>query len=367
MGVELKVNLGQRSYPIFIVSSQLPHLGRYLIPLSLASRVFVITDEVVGRLYGEQVTRALRDAGFEVLYQELPDGEEYKSLESAGQLYTRALEGGVERRSAMIALGGGVIGDLAGFVAATYMRGVPLVQVPTTLLAQVDSSVGGKVAVNHPLGKNMIGCFYQPRLVFADVATLKTLPLREIRAGLAEVIKYGVIRDKDFFEFLEENLEKILRLDQDVLIEVVKRSCAIKAGIVEKDETEQELRAILNFGHTIGHALEVLTKYRVYRHGEAVAAGMVAAAAIAEEKGLCGPDLTMRLAGILEHAGLPVRIPFKAEEIIEVLPRDKKAQGGWPRFVLPVALGRVVIDADVGRDVIRSALERCRAERGELS
>ncbi len=365
MGVELKVNLGKRSYPILIVSSCLPQLGRHLAALMPATRVFVVTNEVVGRLYGEQVTRALRDAGFEVLYRELPDGEKYKSLESAGELYTQALEGGLERQSAVVALGGGVIGDLAGFVAATYMRGIPFVQVPTTLLAQVDSSVGGKVAVNHPLGKNMIGCFYQPRLVFADVATLETLPLRELRAGLAEVIKYGVIQDEDFFEFLEENLERILGLDQDVLIEVVRRSCAIKAGIVEKDETERGLRAILNFGHTIGHALEVLTKYQVYRHGEAVAAGMVVAAAIAEEKGLCGQDLTMRLAGILEHARLPIRIPFKAEEIIEVLPRDKKAQGGRPRFVLPVALGQVVIDADVGREVIRSALERCQAKRGE--
>lgn len=359
MAVEIRVNLGERSYPILIGSSQLPELGNHLVSLSLAPRLFVVTNEVVGKLYGETVIRSLQMAGFDVIYYELPDGEEYKSLESADKLYTRAIEEGLERQGAVIALGGGVIGDLAGFVAATYMRGVPFVQVPTTLLAQVDSSVGGKVAVNHPLGKNMIGCFYQPRLVFADVATLKTLPLREVRAGLAEVIKYGVIWDQSFFEFLEDNLEKILVLDQETLIEVVRRSCAIKAEIVEKDETEQGLRAILNFGHTIGHALEVLTEYRVYKHGEAVAAGMVAAARIAEEKGLCSPDVSERLIGFLERAGLPWRIPFKAEEIMAVLPRDKKVKMGKIRFVLPVAIGCVVIDSDVSSDVIRSAIEKC--------
>lgn len=360
MAVELRVNLGERSYPILIGSSQLSQLGEYLASLSLAPRLFVVTNEVVGRIYGEAVSRALRDAGFDVIYYELPDGEEYKSLGSADKLYTRAIEGGLERQGAMIAVGGGVIGDLAGFVAATYMRGVPFVQVPTTLLAQVDSSVGGKVAVNHPLGKNMIGCFYQPRLVFADVSTLKTLPLREVRAGLAEVIKYGIIRDKNFFEFLEENLEKTLALDQETLIQVVRRSCAIKAEIVEKDETEQGLRAILNFGHTIGHALEVLTEYRVYKHGEAVAAGMVAATFIAEEKGLCSPDISERLIGLLERAGLSCRIPFRAEEIMAVLPRDKKVRMGKLRFVLPVAIGEVIIESDVSEEIIWSAIERCR-------
>ncbi|MGB9792967.1 MAG: 3-dehydroquinate synthase [Thermacetogeniaceae bacterium] len=361
MAKELRVNLGERSYSILIGSSQLPQLGEHLAPLSLAPRLFVVTNEVVGRLYGELVNRSLREAGFDIIYYELPDGEEHKSLESAGKLYTRAIEGGLERQGAVIALGGGVIGDLAGFVAATYMRGVPFVQVPTTLLAQVDSSVGGKVAVNHPLGKNMIGCFYQPRLVFADVSTLKTLPLREVSSGLAEVIKYGVIRDKNFFDFLEENLEKVLALDQEALIEVVGRSCAIKAEIVEKDETEQGLRAILNFGHTIGHALEVLTEYRVYKHGEAVAAGMVAATAIAEEKGLCSPDISERLVSILKRAGLPYQIPFMAEEIMSVLPRDKKVRMGKLRFVLPVAIGSVIIDSDVSDDVIRAAIEKYRA------
>jgi len=353
----LKVNLGERSYEILIGSEILGELGRVLLPFSFSPRIFVITNEVVGPLYGEQVVSSLKGAGFEVLYKELPDGEEYKSLETASKLYDYALENGLERQSAVVALGGGVIGDLAGFFAATYMRGVPFVQVPTTLLAQVDSSVGGKVGVNHPKGKNMIGCFYQPRLVFTDVATLRTLPRRELRAGMAEVIKYGVIWDQGFFCFLEKNLEEIFDLDQKVLTKIVRNSCAIKAEIVEKDEKEAGLRAILNFGHTVGHAIEAITDYRVYRHGEAVALGMVVAATIAVRRGLLAPELKRRLVSLLERVGLPTQVPAFGEELLEIMKKDKKVQRGRIRFVLPLALGRVEIFSDIKPEEIMAALE----------
>jgi 3-dehydroquinate synthase len=283
------VDLKERGYSIKIGAGNLECLGEAMAalePLQDVKSVLVVTDERVGPLYGKQVLSSLKRAGFTPLYHQLPEGEEYKSLESAEQLYTAAIENGLDRQSAVVALGGGVVGDLAGFVASTYMRGISLIQVPTTLLAQVDSSVGGKVAVNHPLGKNMIGAFYQPQLVFIDVHVLETLAPREVRAGLAEVIKYGVIQDGDFFSYLEGHLQQILALDEGVLSYVIKKSCAIKARVVEEDEREDGVRAFLNFGHTIGHALEALTFYRNYRHGEAVAAGMVAAAEIAVERGL---------------------------------------------------------------------------------
>jgi 3-dehydroquinate synthase len=355
----LKVELGERSYPIMVGSKTLDYLGEAVRKLGCGSRLLVVTNDTVGPLYGERVKNSLQKAGFDLLYYELPDGEEFKSLQSAEKLYTIALEGGLERGSAVVALGGGVIGDLAGFVAATYMRGVPYIQVPTTLLAQVDSSVGGKVAVNHPLGKNMIGCFYQPRLTFTDVRVLHTLAAREVYAGLAEVIKYGVIRDPSFFCFLEEQIENILALDEDAVIEVIKRSCAIKAEIVEKDEREEGLRAILNFGHTVGHALEAITGYRVYRHGEAVAMGMVVAAAISVGRGLMQDDEQERLVKLLIKAGLPVVFPFTAEEIIPLLLRDKKASEGKPRFVLPLSLGKAELFSDVETEEVRVAIEKC--------
>lgn len=357
--MRIQVDLGERSYPIIIDSNLIFRLGEFLQRLSLGPRLCVITNDLVGGLYGRRLAAGLGDY-FEVKYYELPDGEEYKSLESAGKLYTWAINCGVERGSAVVALGGGVIGDLAGFFAATYMRGIPLIQVPTTVLAQVDSSVGGKVAVNHPLGKNLIGSFYQPRLVLTDVSVLKTLPARELSSGLAEVVKYGVISDGALFGLLEREIERILALDEELLIQVIAGSCTIKAEIVEKDECETGLRMNLNFGHTIGHALEALTGYRVYRHGEAVAIGMVAAAAIAEEAGLCGPDLRLRLGSLLKRAGLPVAFHLPPEEIVKMLSRDKKAAGGEPVFVLPAAIGRVE-RRRVARDVVLAALEKCLA------
>ncbi len=356
----IEVDLKERSYPIIIGADNLEQLGEVMsacAPLRQVKSVLLVTNETVGPLYGKQVMNSLERAGFAPRYYQLPDGEEYKSLDSACKLYTAAIEAGLNRLSAVTALGGGVVGDLAGFVAATYMRGISFVQIPTTLLAQVDSSVGGKTGVNHPLGKNMIGSFYQPRLVFADVRVLKTLDPAEMRAGLAEVIKYGVIRDEEFFRYIEEHLEQVLALDDGVLSYVVKKSCLIKAGIVEEDERENGMRALLNFGHTIGHALEALTSYRRYRHGEAVAAGMAVAADIAVGRGLLNKEDSERLKNLLSRAGLPITVPFSASEIIKVLPRDKKALEGRPRFVLPLALGRARLFAEVETDEIKAALE----------
>lgn len=361
----LWVDLKERGYSIKIGAGNLEYLGECIAalePLQNVQSVLLVTNERVGPLYGKQVLGSLKQAGFTPLYYQLPDGEEYKSLESAEQLYTTAIENGLDRQSVVVALGGGVVGDLAGFVAATYMRGISLIQVPTTLLAQVDSSVGGKVAVNHPLGKNMIGSFYQPQLVFIDVQVLNTLDPGEVRAGLAEVIKYGVIQDGDFFSYLEEHLEQILNLDQGVLSYIIKKSCSIKAKVVEKDERESGVRAFLNFGHTIGHALEALTSYRVYRHGEAVAAGMVAAANIAVGRGLLKEEDKNRLEKLLNRAGLPTAVPIAAADIINILPRDKKARHGRPRFVLPLAMGSVKLFEDVEDNEIRAALNRCCAE-----
>lgn len=356
---KLYVDLKERGYSIKIGAGNLEQLGEAMAalePLQHAKSVFVITNERVGPLYGKQVLGSLKQAGFTPLYFQLPDGEEYKSLESADKLYTLAIENGLDRQSAVVALGGGVVGDLAGFVAATYMRGISLIQVPTTLLAQVDSSVGGKVAVNHSLGKNMIGSFYQPQLVFIDVQVLKTLDPGEVRAGLAEVIKYGVIQDGDFFSYLEEHLEQVLALDQGILSYVIKKSCSIKSRVVEKDERENGMRVLLNFGHTIGHALEALTSYRIYRHGEAVAVGMVVAANIAVGRGLLKEEDKDRLEKLLNRAGLPTTVPIAAADILNILPRDKKARHGKPRFVLPLVLGRVNLYEDVETDEIRAAL-----------
>ena len=358
----LRVELGERerSYEIQIGSGNLDQLGVQLQPLELASRLCLITNTTVGGLYGDRVRSILADAGYAVSYIEVPDGEEYKSQASAAAIYDQMVDAGIERGSAVVALGGGVVGDLAGFVAATYMRGVALVQVPTTLLAQVDSSVGGKVAVNHTRGKNLIGCFYQPRLVYADMKVLGTLPERELRAGLGEVIKYGVIRDADLFGWLEQHLEQLLGLEPEILAETVRRSCAIKAEIVSQDEYEQGPRAILNFGHTIGHALETLTDYKVYRHGEAVAAGMAVAATLAVNRGCLEAADRDRLVSLLRRAGLPTSFPYSPEKVMALLPHDKKVLRGRLRFVLPLAIGRVEICSGVDDQEILAALGQCR-------
>lgn len=353
------IDLGPRSYTIYIGKGIIDSLGELVGQVFPAvSRIMVVTNPTVSGLYGRAVTRQLEQAGFEVLPAEIPDGEEYKSLASAEKLYDMAYSGELDRKTPVLALGGGVVGDLAGFVAATYLRGVPFIQVPTTLLAQVDSSVGGKVAVNHPRGKNIIGAFYQPSLVVADLTTLETLSDREIRAGMAEVIKYGVIEDEGFFQWLEDNLEKALKLDPEALEKIVTVSCRIKAAVVQEDETEQGRRAILNYGHTVGHAVEALTGYSLYRHGEAVAIGMAAAARMAEYSGLIGAPERKRIESLLLRAGLPVIVPpsLDRREMMESMKRDKKVVSSRLTFVLPEAVGKVKIVRDVGEDIINSGL-----------
>lgn len=337
------VNLGARAYPIFIGAGVLADLGRLLREQRFAAgRVAVATDTGVGKIYRERVVEILAAAGFDPWVIEIPAGEEHKNLAWLAFLYDKLVEGRIERRSPLIALSGGVIGDMAGFAAATFQRGLPFVQAPTTLLAQVDSSVGGKTAINHHAGKNLIGAFYQPRLVVIDVDTLKTLPKREFLAGLAEVIKYGVILNPDLFTLLEERLEQVLRLDSHLLTTVIKTCCQLKALVVEEDETESDYRAILNFGHTLGHALENATEYKRFLHGEAVALGMVFAAQLSAKRGLCSVATSERICRLLKRAGLPVEIPkqLKGEHLLHGIEADKKIAGGKVKFVCIEELGK---------------------------
>lgn len=354
----VRVELGERSYDIEIGTGLLAGMGGRMKKAGLTGRACVVTNATVSPLYSAPVLDSLRGAGYQPDLIVIPDGEEYKSLEWASHLYDRLLEMRYDRKCSLVALGGGVIGDLTGFVAATYMRGIPFVQVPTTLLSQVDSSVGGKTGVNHPLGKNMIGAFYQPVHVCADVATLNTLPSEEFISGMAEVVKYGVIYDAEFFGYIEQNRDAILARDPAVLAHVIKRSCEIKAAVVAADERESGLRAILNFGHTIGHAIEMLTNYTGYRHGEAVAIGMVVAARLAHKSELCGREVEARVEALLGSLGLPVKLPeLSPESIISVLSLDKKAEAGRVKFVLPKRIGEVVITADWKDEVLLSALK----------
>jgi 3-dehydroquinate synthase len=288
----------------------------------------------------------------------VPAGERYKSLDTAGRLYGDLIQRKVDRKAVIVALGGGVIGDLAGFVASTYQRGIRFAQVPTSLLAQVDSSIGGKVGVNHPLGKNMIGLFLQPQVVLIDPGTLTTLPPRELRSGLAEVIKYGVIWDESFFDYLESHVDQIMRLAPEAMQYIIHRSCQIKAHVVEQDEREGGLRAILNFGHTAAHAVETYTSYERYTHGEAVSIGMVVAARLAHGMGMLRAEPVHRLTRMLERYDLPTHLP-KADPgvLMSLMDTDKKAIAGQVRFVLPRALGKVELVNDIPRDILRRALK----------
>lgn len=352
------IDLGARSYFIHIGFNILGSLGDIAGEYLREKKALLVTNPTVAALYGKAVKGQLQRGGIDPVVAEIPDGEEYKALSTAGDLYDLAYLNGLDRKSPVLALGGGVTGDLAGFVAATYLRGVPFIQVPTTLLAQVDSSVGGKVAVNHPRGKNIVGAFYQPAAVIADLDTLKTLPPREIRAGMAEVIKYGVIADPGFFCWLEENLEKALQMEPSSLEKIVTLSCRIKAGIVRQDETDQGVRAILNFGHTVGHAVEALTGYKTYRHGEAVSIGMCAAARMAVRMGLLDTREKDRLVSLLDRAGLPVEVPSRLDrgDMIRSIQKDKKVISSSLTFVLPVALGKVEIVSGVKEEDILSCL-----------
>ncbi|MCF8009775.1 MAG: 3-dehydroquinate synthase [Clostridiales bacterium] len=346
---KVDIKLGRRSYEIITGPGLLSRAGEYLNELGLGKKVLLVSNAQVYKLYGEILKNSLQNSGFTTAAAIVLDGEEYKNLWEAEKLYNAAFGAGLDRNCPVLALGGGVIGDLAGFVASTYMRGVPLVQVPTTLLAQVDSSVGGKVAVNHPRGKNIIGSFYQPGIVTADLNVLESLPERELKAGMAEVIKYGIIYDASFFAWLEENMDYLLNMDYEALAYAVEKSCRIKARVVEEDETEKGMRAILNFGHTVGHALEALTEYKTYRHGEAVAIGMTAAARLAENMNFLSSSDRERIIELLLKAKLPVEIPtgLNREQLINCFYQDKKSASGKLTFVLPVKIGQVEIVKDI--------------------
>ncbi len=344
----LNIDLGERSYDILLGSGLLDRVGELLSKVLQPSRIILVTHPSLLQLYGDKVLAGFKKQGLATDIIEVPEGETSKSLHQADIIYDQLLGFNCDRKSVLIALGGGVIGDITGFVAATYQRGIPFIQVPTTLLSQVDSSVGGKTAVNHPKGKNMIGAFYQPRLVIADLDTLQTLPQNEFRAGLAEVIKYGVISDASLFDYLEKNAEKILQLDHECLAHVIKTSCAIKAKVVEKDERESHYRMILNFGHTLGHAIEALTGYSQFIHGEAVAIGMVYAAKLSQQLGKCQEEVPTRLRELVKKCGLPSQWPdLDSREVIESLYHDKKTMNHKIKFILVKEMGTVEIVEDM--------------------
>jgi len=353
---KVKVGLGKNSYEIHIGPGIITQVGHWLKESGFSDKLVIITNPVVKRLYGETLEQNLTREGFRVSMLQVPDGEEQKSLETAGRLYHELSNSYAERTTPILALGGGVIGDLAGFVAATYLRGVPLVQIPTTLLAQVDSSIGGKVAVNHGQLKNKIGAFYQPRLVMSDISTLRTLHPRELANGLAEVIKSAVIWDKEFFAYLEENLDEIKSLDVRHLEEMVFRTAEIKAEVVEKDEKDLGLRNILNYGHTIGHAIESAADFKV-GHGESVAIGMLAAAKISNRLGILDINEVTRLRNLIKRANLATEIPnLDLDRIIQAMGHDKKIIGGKIRFVLPKAIGDVFITDEVDLSLVEQVL-----------
>ena len=354
---KIRVHLDERSYDVHVGAGLLPKIGQRLSVVVKPCRVVVVSDEHVAPLYGKSVEEGLRAAGYDPRLLVIPAGEERKTLKTAERLYDGFFDAQLDRKSAAVALGGGVVGDLTGFAAATFMRGIAFVQVPTTLLAQVDASVGGKVAVNHPRGKNMIGAFHQPRAVFADISTLRTMPREELVSGLVEVIKHGVIRDGALFEFVESRLGDILRLDESVLEHIVARSVEIKAAVVQADEREDGLRAILNYGHTIGHAIESLTNFTCYAHGAAVAVGMCCAAKMAVGMGLLAQKDADRMEELLGLLGLATRPSgLDPKNIYQKLYADKKTERGKLRLVLPTAIGRVVIRDDVPQKVILEAL-----------
>ncbi len=354
----IRVELGERSYDICIGSNILDGIGGSLKSFGLSPKVAAVSNPTVFSLYGDRVSASIKKAEFDLITVIIPDGEEYKDLLWLQHIYDDLLKHRLDRSSALIALGGGVIGDITGFAASTYMRGISYIQVPTTLLAQVDSSVGGKTGVNHKLGKNMIGTFWQPKLVWVDVETLKTLPKRELVAGLAEVIKYGVIYDAELFGFLEANKEKILNLDNQALTHIVRRSCEIKSDVVSKDERESGLRAILNYGHTIGHAIETVTGYTRFLHGEAVAVGMYLEARLALILKLIDEAQALRIKALIESYGLPSEMPvdIDAKGVLSSMQLDKKAVAGKLKFILPEKIGAVRIQKEVPEEAIREML-----------
>lgn len=364
----LTVELGERSYPIVIGGGLLDRAAEHLRKANVPDKspLMIVTDDNVAPLYLEKLESALKNGGYRVVSAVVPAGEATKSLAVYNDLITQAIEAGLDRSSAVLALGGGVVGDLAGYVAGTYMRGIRFIQVPTTILAH-DSSVGGKVAVNHPLAKNMIGVFHQPELVLYDVDTLSSLPIREVRAGLAEMVKHGLIWDRQFAEWCHDNAPRLLALDPEALIYGLEKGCAIKAQVVSRDERENDLRAILNLGHTLGHAIEAVAGYGRFLHGEAIAVGMAAAALLGEERGgetgLYGETMLM-----LRALELPVTLPedMDTEALMSAMQRDKKFREGKMVYIVPTEIGRVEIADDVEADAVRDIIERLK-EKEESS
>lgn len=355
----LNVGLAERSYPIFIGGGLLS-AGELLLPHLTVKRAVIVSNTTVAPLYLEPLHATLKSCGVRCDSIILPDGEQYKNSASMGIVYDALLKSHCERNTTLMALGGGVIGDMVGFAAATYLRGVPFIQIPTTLLAQVDSSVGGKTGINHPLGKNMIGAFYQPQMVLADTRTLDTLPDRELSAGIAEVIKYGLIRDLPFLHWLEHNIGKILARDADALQYAIARSCRNKAEVVGNDERESGERALLNLGHTFGHAIENGMGYGVWLHGEAVAAGTIMAADLSCRLGWLSTADVERIRNLFQQAHLPVAGPqMAAEKYLALMGLDKKVASGKIRFVLLKKLGDAVMTGDVPEQLVKETLEAC--------
>jgi 3-dehydroquinate synthase len=352
----VNVALGDRSYPIHIGSGLLQRAE--LVRAHLAQpRVAIVTNDVVGPLYLDALGGVLERAGVQALRVTLPDGEARKNWESLNRILDALLENRCERSTTVIALGGGVIGDLAGFAAAVFLRGVPFIQVPTTLLAQVDSSVGGKTGINHPLGKNMIGAFYQPKMVLADTDTLATLPARELAAGLAEVVKYGLILDRAFFDWLEANMQRLTARDEQALTYAIRRSCELKAEVVAGDERESGARALLNLGHTFGHAIEAGLSYGTWLHGEAVASGTVMAARLSHAMGMLDDTDVARISALLQRAGLPVEAPaLGADTYLDLMGMDKKVEGGKLRLILLRAIGQAYVSSDFPQAALRRVL-----------
>jgi len=355
----VRVNLGPRSYDIVVDSGNLSHLGRFVQQRGRVTHAVIITDSNVAQHHAAVAAESLRGEGVRVEVITLEPGESAKSVAKADALWNSLAQGKADRRTLVVAVGGGVVGDLAGFVAATYARGLRFVQVPTTLLAQVDSSVGGKVGVNLPSAKNMVGAFWQPLGVFIDTQVLATLPEREYRAGLAEVVKYGVILDANFFSFLENNVEALDRRDPQVLNHVVARSCRLKADIVERDEREETgLRSVLNYGHTFAHAFETVTSYSLLLHGEAVSLGMICAGRLALALGRIDEEFVVRQKNLLQVLHLPVTVPgLDPQPVLDAMARDKKVEHGQLRFVLPTRLGHVELVDDVAPSQALAALQ----------
>lgn len=355
----LNVELGERRYPIYIGRGLLKQ-PKLLAPYIQGSRVAVVTNVTVAPLYLDTLMQGL--GAWRPVTISLPDGEAHKTLQVLDSIYTLLLQNRCDRKTTLIALGGGVVGDMTGFAAASYQRGIPFIQVPTTLLSQVDSSVGGKTGVNHALGKNMIGAFHQPQCVIIDTDTLNTLPDEELSAGLAEVIKYGLIGDAEFFSWLEQNLDKLLARDPQALAHAIERSCADKAAVVAADERETGSRALLNLGHTFGHAIETGAGYGAWLHGEAIAVGMCMAADLSRRLGWLSAQEVQRIEDLIQRARLPTRAPrsLSGARLRELMSVDKKVEAGQLRLVLPKGLGQSVITADVPATLLDETLNQCR-------